>query len=224
MGQLMGIVGPILLLGGAIYVFSKRCELLGICGSTPADSGVIPEASAATEEVVTDTNTPVTPDTTSASKAGCCECGMQGDRVKCRQNGGAWFNPPAGEGGSNDQSVALSLQECLKSCSGGSGTGSSSSSKNSTTAKTGSQGNPGSTTKGVQNKNNSVTGSGQKINPPAKTSSGAPNPYKSYVNANPKGYKPGGGTYYTTQQRRSYFVDPNYVRPFTLYHRIGNIR
>src|SRR5690349_4729521 len=112
MGQLMGIVGPLLLLGGAIYVFSKRCELLGVCGDTAADSSVVPEASA---EPVAETTTPAATDGGTKTN-GCCTCSDQGGTVKCHTGDGNWFNPKAGEGGSNDHSVELSLQECNKQC------------------------------------------------------------------------------------------------------------
>ncbi len=205
-----------LMVGGAYVLISpeRRCEFLGLCGQEAA--AVVAETPATETAVVAET-----PDTTGDSK-GCCECKMQGSTVKClRNNTGSWFNPPPGTGGSNDQDVQLSLDECNKGCGDPTGTGLADPSKpatKQTKVATGSAGNPGSTTKGVQNKNNSVTGSGQKINPPAKTSTGAANPYKSYVNANPKGYKPGGGTYYANAFLASnddrYIYYPNDVQSY----------
>ena len=207
----MGIVGPLLLLGGAIYVFSKRCELLGVCGDTAADSGTTTTTDASAEPVA------ATPEEVGkaanpgmSQSRGCCECKMVGDRVKCQKNGdGNWFNPPAGEGGSNDQDIGLSLIECYKGCGSSSTTKSKPTGNNSNPSankpKTGNLGEKGTTYAKGGSK-------GSVVKP--KAGSGA----AQYFNANPKGYKPGGGTYYT----RSFFVDPNYVRPFNLYHRIAN--
>jgi hypothetical protein len=170
-----------LLVGGAYVLISseRRCEFLGLCGqdTTTETTGGGEEAAATAPAPVPVTLPP--PTLTGASK-GCCKCEMQGSSVKCiKNNTGAWFNPPPGTGGSNDQDVQLSLDECNKGC--GSSSSSSSSSKNDPDPKgtgladqskpatkqkkvaTGSAGNPGSTTKGVQNKNSSVVGSGQKI-------------------------------------------------------------
>lgn len=203
------IINALLVVGllfGGVVLLQNRCSILGLCGD-----GLFGSANAAPVgggETITnnyydangDGNTDPQTDNIAGNDAteatvGCCHCKFVGDRVKCEVNGdGSWFNPPAGSNGSNDQNVGWSAQDCYASkCKGGS----TSTSQKSTTAKTGSQGNPGSDKVGVKNKNNDVVGSGQKINPPKTTSSGAPNPYASYVNANPGGYKPGGGSYFT---------------------------
>jgi hypothetical protein len=248
MGQLMNIVGPLLLLGGAIFVVAKRCELLGLCGETAPDSGTTTDDSGVTSGGVDETasNLDEQGNWAGGSTKGCCVCEMQGDRVKCSKHGGAWYNPPAGPDGSNDQSVELSLKECNKTCGSSStsltdrekgevGTvrcpsGQSSVNGRCVSSSSLSKGGGSSSSGGSKQspkpapKKSSVTGSGQPIKPKPGTG------YADYFNANPKGYKPGGGTYYTyypyPQQRpryyRSYFVDPYYVRPFNLYHRIAN--
>lgn len=241
----MNIVGPLLLLGGAIFVVSKRCELLGLCGETGGSSGIFGEASAeptsgGVDETASNLNEQG--NFNKNSGAGCCVCEMQGDRVKCQRHGGAWFNPPAGSGGSNDQSVELSLEECNKGCgsNASSPTDREKTEVGSVRCPTGynsvngkcqkiTQASSGTGKATGQNANtakkstpkSSVTGSGQQIKPKPGTSTA------NYFNANPKGYKPGGGTYYTYYPirrpvYRSYFVDPNYVRPFNLFHRIAN--
>jgi hypothetical protein len=201
------IINALLVVGllfGGVVLFQNRCSILGLCGE--GLFGTASAAPAATGETVINNylNDPESTENTgtqTGGKSGCCTCEMQGDRVKCHRGDNAWFNPPAGPDGSNDQDVNLSLKECNKGCGGNTipNNGTEDDSKPATQQKkvaTGSAGNPGSDTKGVQNKNNSVTGSGQKINPPKTTSTGKPNPYASYVNANPGGYKPGGGTYF----------------------------
>lgn len=115
-----GILNALLTIGvlvGGVILFQHRCDWLQFCGPI----GGIPAAAAETvevagEEVPVATEETVTNAATSQS-GGCCKCEMQGDRVKCmRNNDGIWFNPPAGAGGSNDQSVELSLQECNTAC------------------------------------------------------------------------------------------------------------
>jgi hypothetical protein len=234
MGQLMGIVGPLLLLGGAIFVFSKRCELLGLCGEVGGSSGTTSTepTSGGTDETASNLDENGNFDTSSG--AGCCVCEMQGDRVKCQKHGGEWYNPPAGPDGSNDQSVELSLKECNKTC----GSNSTSPTDREKTEQKGvvcpsgqasvngkcvstsgrSKGGSSGSSSGsrmsprTSTPKSSVTGSGQPIRPKGAA--------KTYFDANPRGYKPGGGSYYV--RARSYFVDPYYVRPFTLYHRIAN--
>ncbi len=211
------IINALLVVGllfGGVVLFQNRCSILGLCGeglfgtASAASAAPAPTTTGDTITNIYDTdgdgNTEPQNDNIAGNDAveatvGCCHCKFVGDRVKCEVNGdGSWFNPPAGSNGSNDQNVGWSAQDCYASkCKG---TTTSTTPQKSTTAKTGSQGNPGSEKKGVQNKNNSVVGSGQKINPPKTTSSGKPNPYASYVNANPGGYKPGGGTYFAHQQ------------------------
>ena len=201
------IINALLVVGllfGGVVLIQNRCSILGLSGE-----GLFGTASAASAPPVTvnvEAPIPVTEDgieindanqqsgaTGSESTYKCCHCKHMDGRVKCERNGdGKWFNPPAGSSGSNDQDLTASANECSKGCGGSTTTPST----NSTRVKVGSDGNPGSDKVGVQNKNNSVTGSGQKINPPKTTSTGKPNPYASYVNANPGGYKPGGGSYF----------------------------
>jgi hypothetical protein len=228
MGQLMNIVGPLLLLGGAIFVVSKRCELLGLCGETGGDSGVFPEASA-TEEVPTEeeTTSPVsdTPPSGNAKKSGCCTCQMQGDRVKCHRGDAQWFNPPAGPDGSNDQSVELSLKECNKGCGGSSinkGQGST------TGAGARASGSASIPSKPRLNASGSV-GSGAGAGGTRRTSSSSSSKPRSSGSSSLGGgarVNAGASFYayypYPRPMYRSYFVDPNYVRPFNLYHRIAN--
>jgi len=110
-GLLTTLIMVGVLVGGAYVMISpeRRCEYLGLCGQEAV-------AAAPVEEAVAET--PDEPSQTGGSK-GCCQCEMKGDRVKClRNNTGDWFNPPAGEGGSNDSDVNLSLVECNKGCGG----------------------------------------------------------------------------------------------------------
>ena len=120
MGQLMNIVGPLLLLGGVIFVAAKRCELLGLCGETSPDSGDLDTTNMTGDEILDEVNagniTPVPGGVKTGGTKGCCTCEMQGDRVKCHRGDSQWFNPPAGPDGSNDQSIELSLKECNKGC------------------------------------------------------------------------------------------------------------
>lgn len=248
MGQLMNIVGPLLLLGGAIFVVSKRCELLGLCGETGGSSG---DTAAATDDAgvtsggvdETASNLNEQGNWAGGSSKGCCVCEMQGDRVKCQRHGGAWFNPPAGEGGSNDQSVELSLAECNKGC-GTTGSDKRTSNQQDVQevkcpAGQVSTGGRCVTPSSNRTKGGGSSSSGSRLSPRTTTTTRSTSPRTgnlgekgtvyvkptpkaigsaSYLNRNPS-YKPGGGSYYVT---RSYFVDPYYVRPFTLYHRIAN--
>ena len=224
MGQLMNIVGPLLLLGGVIFVAAKRCELLGLCGETEGDSGVFPEAEATTE-TTEESPSPVsdTPASGNAKKSGCCTCQMQGDRVKCHRGDAQWFNPPAGEGGSNDQSVELSLKECNKGCGGSSinkgqgattgagarASGSASIPKKPRLSASGSVGS-GAGAGGSRKSSSSRSSSSSK----PKTSSARPG--GAVVNAGASFYG------YYKPVYRSYFVDPYNPRPFRLFHRIAN--
>lgn len=226
----MGIVGPILLLGGAIYVFSKRCELLGLCGDIGGSSGDTSsgtDVAGNTDESASNLDANGNFDTSSG--ASCCHCEMQGDRVKCQKHGGAWYNPPALNGVSNDQSVELSLAACNATC-GSNSTSQTDRDKNAVKGVKCAAGYSSVNGKCVKLGPNRTKGGapsgGSRLSPkPAAKSTPqkiTPKPgsgYDTYFKANPKGYKPGGGTYYTA---RSYFVDPYYVRPFTLYHRIAN--
>jgi hypothetical protein len=227
MGQLMNIVGPLLLLGGAIFVVAKRCELLGMCGETTPDSGTASEA--VTEEVIDNPDAAANADSGTlagaSGKTGCCECKMVGDRVKCQRHGqGEWFNPPAGEGGSNDLSVGLSLQECNKGCGSASTSKSSSGSGSTTGAGARASGSASIPKKPRLNASGSV-GSGAGAGGTRSSSSSSSKPRTSTgggarVNAGASFY-----AYYPyprPRYYRSYFVDPNYVRPFNLYHRIAN--
>lgn len=198
------IINALLVVGGllgVVIVFQNRCSWLQLCGDS-----LFPSASATPATTTTPTTTTnnyynedgtvngqaVSPDMTSSR--GCCECKMMGDRVKCQKNGdGNWFNPPAGPDGSNDQSIDLSLLECYKTC--GSSSSSSSSSKSSM---------PSNGSKESSKQNKPSTGnlgdkgttyakggsSGSVVKPKAGTGAA------DYFNANPKGYKPGGGTYF----------------------------
>ena len=222
MGQLMGIVGPLLLLGGAIFVVSKRCELLGMCGDTGGDSGIVPEAAA--EEVPTttesaDTSPAGASGTTDVKRTGCCTCGMQGDRVKCHRGDGVWFNPPAGSGGSNDQSVELSLAECNKGC----GSSSTSGSKSASTGARAGVRSGASIPKKPRLSASGNVGSGAGAGGNRSTS--RPRTSSSNTGKRPTMARPGGAVVKTGVSfygYRSYFVDPYYIRPFTLYHRIAN--
>ena len=230
MGQLMGIVGPLLLLGGAIFVAAKRCELLGICGETDGSSGIFGEASAAEETVPAEGETGGVDETASnlneqgnwagGSSKGCCVCQMQGDKVKCQRHGGAWFNPPAGSGGSNDQSIELSLQECNKDC------GTSATPNRSEREKT--------EVKSVRCPSGYASVNGRCVR---TSSSGSKGGGGGTVKSPTSGACPKGQvrnkltgkcntpitpataryTYY-----RSYFADPYNPRPFRLFHRIAN--
>ena len=220
----MNIVGPLLLLGGAIFVVSKRCELLGICGDVFADSGdtsiddFVTDDSSSDDSSSSDSSGTGASGTTDVKRSGCCTCGMQGDRVKCHRGDGAWFNPPAGSGGSNDQDVDLSLEECKKGCSGSSSSSSgSSSSKSSTGARANVRGNASVSTPRLQASGNARAGAG---------AGGSRTPSRSSTTTKrPSSARPGGAVVKAGASfygYRSYFVDPYYVRPFTLYHRIAN--
>ena len=170
---------------------------------------------------------------------------MQGDRVKCRRHGGAWFNPPAGAGGSNDQSVELSLEECNKGC----GTNATSPTdrerdeqksvicpsgytsvngkcQKTTTASSGTGKGSGGNSRSSSSRN---TGSSSSRRPNSSSRTPARRP----STGSRAGVSAGASiparraarytlTSYYTPPVRSYFVDPYYVRPFTLYHRIAN--
>lgn len=242
----MGIVGPLLLLGGAVFVVAKRCELLGMCGDSEPDSGTI-----SGEEVTsggvdeTTSNLDEQGNWAGGSSKGCCVCEMQGDRVKCQKHGGAWYNPPAMNGVSNDQSVELSLQACNATC-GSSSTSLTDREKNEVKGVKCASGYSSVNGKCVKlganrSKGGSAAGTGSRMSPKPSSTPRTParrpstgnlgesgtryvqQPVRatgsaSYLNKG-SGYKPGGGTYYTY---RSYFVDPYNPRPFRLYHRIAN--
>lgn len=222
----MNIVGPLLLLGGAVFVVAKRCELLGMCGETTPDSGSTEEISAEETPVTEESPSPVsdTPASGNAKKSGCCVCQMQGDRVKCHRGDAQWFNPPAGEGGSNDQSVELSLKECNKGCGGSSinkgqgattgagarASGSASIPKKPRLSASGSVGSGA----GAGGSRSSSSSSRSSSSSKPKTSSARPG--GAVVNAGASFYG------YYRPVYRSYFVDPYNPRPFRLYHRIAN--
>jgi hypothetical protein len=233
MGQLMGIVGPLLLLGGAIFVVAKRCELLGLCGETSPDSGTTTtDDSGVTSGGVDETASNLDEQGNWAggsSSKGCCTCQMQGDRVKCRKHGGAWFNPPAVNGVSNDQSVELSLEACNSTC-GSSSTSPTDREKNEVQQVKCASGYSSVNGKCVKlgsnrSKGGAVgTSSSSRMSPkPASCPSGQvrnklTGKCNTVITPATARY-----TYYPyPQQPRSYFVDPNYVRPFNLYHRIAN--
>ena len=238
----MDIVGPLLLLGGAIFVVSKRCELLGLCGET---GDIVPEASA--EEVPGNVDESASNRDENGNWAGgnksCCECAMQGDRVKCRRHGGEWFNPPAGPGGSNDQSVELSLEECNKGC-GTTGTdpriqerdeqkgvvcpagynsvngkcvrsSNTTSNANRDIRQGSSSGSGKATGRGNNTPSRRTPARRPSTGIGAGVSAGARIPARRTARYTV-------ASYYTPPPVRSYFVDPNYIRPFTVYHRIAN--
>lgn len=227
MGQLMNIVGPLLLLGGVIFVAAKRCELLGLCGETSPDSGDLDTTNMTGDEILDEVNagniTPVPGGVKTGGTKGCCTCEMQGDRVKCHRGDSQWFNPPAGPDGSNDQSIELSLKECNKGCGGssinkGSGTtagagarasGSASIPKKPRLSASGSVGS-GAGAGGSRKSSSSRSSSSSK----PKTSSARPG--GAVVNAGASFYG------YYKPVYRSYFVDPYNPRPFRLFHRIAN--
>lgn len=187
------------LLGVAFIGFQNRCTWFGLCGNLFGSASATPapvDTGAVTNNYYNDDGTvngpAVNPGLTMSGN--CCECKMVGDRVKCQKNGdGNWFNPPAGPDGSNDQSVDLSLLECRKTCGTTTTTttpakstmpsnGSAESSKQNK-PKTGNLGDKGTTyAKGGS--------SGSVVKPKAGTGAA------DYFNANPGGYKPGGGTYF----------------------------
>lgn len=233
MGQLMNIVGPLLLLGGAIFVVAKRCELLGLCGDTAPDSGDTgtTDDSGVTSGGVDETASNLDSQGNWAggsSSKGCCVCEMQGDRVKCQRHGGAWFNPPAGPDGSNDQSVELSLKECNKGC-GSNITSPTDREKNEVQGVRCASGYSSVNGKCVKLGSNRTKGgavgtsSSSRISPAKPRSSGSSGGGGAGAGA---GVRAGASFYayypYPRRYYRSYFVDPNYVRPFNLYHRIAN--
>lgn len=150
------IINALLLVGGlgfAVIAFQNRCTWFGLCGD-----GLFGSANAApVGDIVTnvyDSEGNLNPaedgvfgnDAVSGS-SGCCTCEMQGEKVKCHRGDGEWFNPPAGEGGSNDTDVGLSLQECNKGCNG---SNSNTTSKSSSSPKIQSHGSPQGTTTTVR--------------------------------------------------------------------------
>jgi hypothetical protein len=216
----MNIVGPLLLLGGAIFIVSKRCELLGLCGETGGD--VTPEA-AAEETPTEETVSPVSDTSPSgnAKKSGCCTCQMQGDRVKCHRGDAQWFNPPAGSGGSNDQSVELSLEECNKGCGGSSINKGQGSTTGAGARASGSASIPKKPRLSASGSVGSGAGAGgtrrtSSSSKPRSSGSGSSLGGGARVNAGASFYA------YYPRRMRSYFVDPYYVRPFNLCHRIAN--
>lgn len=213
----MNIVGPLLLLGGAVFVIAKRCELLGMCGETPADSGDISAEEVPAEESTTTSPVSDTPPSGNAKKSGCCVCQMQGDRVKCHRGDAQWFNPPAGEGGSNDQSVELSLQECNKGCGGSSINKGSGSTTGAGARASGSASIPKKPRLSASGSVGSGAGAGgtRKSSSSSKTTTKRP-PGGAVVNAGASFYG------YYKPVYRSYFVDPYNPRPFRLFHRIAN--
>lgn len=135
MSAVINILLVVGVVGIAIIGFQNRCEWFQLCN----DGLGLGSASAAPTGDTTNNyynddgtvNGEVANPGISQSR-GCCECKMVGDRVKCQKNGdGNWFNPPAGEGGSNDQDIGLSLIECYKTCSGSTTTATKSSSSGS---------------------------------------------------------------------------------------------
>lgn len=197
------IINGLLVVGlliGGVVVFQNRCSILGLCGDLfgSAAAQTATPATGSTGETVnnyynadgTVNGQAANPGLTMSTK--CCECKMVGDRVKCQKNGdGNWFNPPAGPDGSNDQSVDLSLLECQKTC-GGTTTTTPKTTMPSNGSKESSQQNKPKTgnlgDKGTTYAKGGSTGSVVKPKP----NTGAAD----YFNANPKGYKPGGGTYF----------------------------
>lgn len=222
MGKLMDIVVPVLLLGGAVYVFSKRCELLGICGELGSD---VINASTEDTKLVTEDGTEVNDENQQSGATGseatykCCHCKMVGDRVKCEKNGdGNWINPPAGDSGSNDQDLTASANECSKGCGKVSASGSA---KIGSGAKSSGSGSSGGSS-GGGGSSSSGTRSPKPASTPRQGASAAAKGSTSVGKLSVSGSArigAGAGARYT---QRSYFVDPNYVRPFNLYHRIAN--
>lgn len=213
------IINALLVVGGllgVVIVFQNRCSWLGLCGDSLFPSASATTPTTTTTPVVTSGGVDETASNLDANgnwngntSAGCCVCEMQGDRIKCQRHGnGVWFNPPAGEDGSNDQSVELSLKECNKGCGSNitsetdrdkgkieavvcpSGYASVNGKCQKISGKGGNTSGGSKSSPAPAPKKSSVTGSGQKIKP--QTGSG----YDTYFNANPGGYKPGGGTYF----------------------------
>lgn len=218
----MNIVGPLLLLGGAIFVAAKRCELLGLCGETTPDSGSTEEISAEeipenmTAEEATDGVGKLT-----GGKSGCCTCEARGEggKIHCHTGDGNWFNPAAGSGGSNDFNMSLSLIECNKTC-GGSSSSKSSSSGSTTGAKAGVSSGASIPKKPRLSASGSVgsgagAGGTRKSSSSSKTTTKRP-PGGAVVNAGASFYG------YYKPVYRSYFADPYNPRPFRLFHRIAN--
>jgi hypothetical protein len=219
MGQLMNIVGPLLLLGGAIFVAAKRCELLGLCGETPADSGDI--SGIATEDIPENMTAEEATDGVgklTGGKSGCCTCEARGEggKIHCHRGDNNWFNPPAGEGGSNDLNMSLSLIECNKGCGSASTSKSSSGSGSTTGAGARASGSasipkkPRLSASGSVGSGAGAGGSRSSSSKPRTTMGGG------------AGVSAGASFYAYYPRVRSYFVDPYYIRPFNLYHRIAN--
>ena len=224
-----GILNTLLTVGllvGAVIAFQHRCDWFQFCGqdlfapasaaeAVPVDE-VIPEEGTTGGTDETSSNLNSQGNWAGGSSKGCCVCQMQGDRVKCQRHGGQWFNPPAGSGGSNDQSIELSLEECNKGC-GSTGTSPTDREKNEVKAVKCAAGYSSVNGKCVKLGANrtkgggdSGGGGGSRMSPrPATTTRTSSTPQKispkpgtstpRYFNANPKGYKPGGGTYYASQ-------------------------
>jgi hypothetical protein len=221
----MNIVGPLLLLGGAIFVVAKRCELLGLCGETGGDSGILDTSEMTGDEILDQVDagniTPVPGGKLTGGKKGCCTCEARGEggKIHCHRGDNNWFNPPAGSGGSNDFDMNLALAACNEGCGGSS---SKSSSGSTTGAKAGVSSGASIPKKPKLNASGSVgSGAGaggsrssSSSSKPRTSSGGSSLGGGARVNA--------GASFYTYPRVRSYFVDPNYVRPFNLYHRIAN--
>ena len=232
-----GILNTLLTVGVLVFgvvAFQHRCDWFQFCG----DLGPAPAAAAEVPVVVDEAGSVVaagSDETASnldengnfdrSSGAGCCVCAMQGDRVKCQKHGGAWYNPPALNGQSNDQSVELSLQACNATC------GSSSTSpadREKTEVKgvkcpSGYSSVNGKCVKLGANRSKGGGIGGSKMSPkpapkptPQKITPKKGSGYDTYFKANRKGYKPGGGSYYADEVAQAYMSRMN-LTPYTAY-------
>ncbi len=222
-----------LLVGGAYVLINpeRRCNYLGICGGagTTATGGGGGAVSGA------DTTASTSGCCTCEKRDGTMKCKVNDDVIidEPGQTTG-WFDifmPKELQNLPNAIEVAQdacdTAGECYEgaddgggSSNGGGGGGSGSSKKGktissgtrnstkSTTAKTGSQGNPGAEKKGVKNKNSSVVGSGQKISSSFK--------FGGFANAYLTGdgryaYYPTASSNYTGYKRYPYYVRGNRI-------------
>lgn len=217
----MGIIGPLLFLGAGALALIHRCDWFQICGNPFQSASAAGGGTTTTTSSSDPLGLPNTNDESSAAinatsnavKKGCCVCrrDSNGD-ARCSRNGGAYTRYA-----SAPQDLSKATDICYSGCSG--------SGKLSTTQ-----------TVRCPSGYTSVNGKCQKVtlstkggNPPSSSKSSSSNTPKStstvnpqpgtdiynYYNANPKGYKPGGGTYFTT----SYFSN---IRQYPLYHRLAN--